>query len=157
MLLLLGARNVHSAPQEDDEEGEMGSQEFSLDVCRSMVALMDDDHSGKLGLDEFRALWILIRTWKNVFTAFDKDGSGYLNTSELRAALGCGGYQVNQHILKALVLRCGNDDGNIAFEDFIGCAVKLRTMIEIFKEKDTGNIGSAVFTIDEWLENTMYC
>ncbi|KAL3232013.1 hypothetical protein MRX96_023098 [Rhipicephalus microplus] len=110
----------------------------------------------KLGLDEFRALWILVRTWKNVFTAFDKDGSGYLNTFELRAALNSAGYQVNQHILKALVLRYGNDDGNIAFEDFIGCAVKLRTMIEVFKEKDTRNIGSAVFTIDEWLENTMY-
>lgn len=136
---------------------EIRSEQFSLDVCRSMVALMDDDHSGKLGLDEFRALWILVRTWKNVFTAFDKDGSGYLNTFGLRAALGSAGYQVNQHILKALVLRYGNDDGNIAFEDFIGCAVKLRTMIEVFKEKDTRKIGSAVFTIDEWLENTMYC
>ncbi|XP_077522325.1 calpain-B-like isoform X11 [Amblyomma americanum] len=135
---------------------EIRSEQFALDVCRSMVALMDDDHSGKLGLDEFRALWILIRTWKNVFTAFDKDGSGYLNTFELRAALNSAGYQVNQHILKALVLRYGNDDGNIAFEDFIGCAVKLRTMIEVFKEKDTRSIGSAVFTIDEWLENTMY-
>lgn len=144
------------APRENGDDDEIRSEQFSLDVCRSMVALMDDDHSGKLGLDEFRALWILIRTWKNVFTAFDKDGSGYLNTFGLRAALNSAGYQVNQHILKALVLRYGNDDGNIAFEDFIGCAVKLRTMIEVFKEKDTRNIGSAVFTIDEWLENTMY-
>ncbi|CAN8008823.1 unnamed protein product, partial [Ixodes pacificus] len=139
--------------------GQLRSEQFALDVCRSMVALMDDDHSGKLGLEEFRALWILIRTWKasNVFTAFDKDGSGYLSTFELRAALHSAGYLVNQHILKALVLRYGNDDGNIAFEDFIGCAVKLRTMIEVFKEKDPRNLGSAVFTIDEWLENTMYC
>ncbi|XP_072145508.1 calpain-A-like isoform X5 [Dermacentor andersoni] len=144
------------SPQENGDDDEIRSEQFSLDVCRSMVALMDDDHSGKLGLDEFRALWILIRTWKNVFTAFDKDGSGFLNTFELRAALNSAGYQVNQHILKALVLRYGNDDGNIAFEDFIGCAVKLRTMIEVFKEKDTRSIGSAVFTIDEWLENTMY-
>ncbi|XP_037500849.1 LOW QUALITY PROTEIN: calpain-A-like [Rhipicephalus sanguineus] len=144
------------SPRENGDDDEIRSEQFSLDVCRSMVALMDDDHSGKLGLDEFRALWIPIRTWKNVFTAFDKDGSGYLNTFELRAALNSAGYQVNQHILKALVLRYGNDDGNIAFEDFIGCAVKLRTMIEVFKEKDTRNIGSAVFTIDEWLENTMY-
>ncbi|KAL1417288.1 hypothetical protein MTO96_027019 [Rhipicephalus appendiculatus] len=144
------------APRENGDDDEIRGEQFSLDVCRSMVALMDDDHSGKLGLDEFRALWILVRTWKNVFTAFDKDGSGFLNTFELRAALNSAGYQVNQHILKALVLRYGNDDGNIAFEDFIGCAVKLRTMIEVFKEKDTRNIGSAVFTIDEWLENTMY-
>lgn len=145
------------AAVEDEGENEIRSEQFALDVCRSMVALMDDDHSGKLGLEEFRALWILIRTWKNVFTAFDKDGSGYLSTFELRAALHSAGYLVNQHILKALVLRYGNDDGNIAFEDFIGCAVKLRTMIEVFKEKDPRNLGSAVFTIDEWLENTMYC
>ncbi|CAN7999694.1 unnamed protein product, partial [Ixodes hexagonus] len=136
------------------------SDQFSLDVCRSMVALMDDDHSGKLGLEEFRALWILVRTWKASFgplTSYHFDGSGYLNTFELRAALHSAGYLVNQHILKALVLRYGNDDGNIAFEDFIGCAVKLRTMIEVFKEKDPRKLGSAVFTIDEWLENTMYC
>ncbi|XP_064483880.1 calpain-B-like isoform X3 [Ornithodoros turicata] len=141
----------------DEEDNEIKSDQFSLDICRSMVALMDDDHSGKLGLEEFRALWILIRTWKNVFTQFDKDSSGYLSTFELRAALQSAGYVVNTHILKALVLRYGNDDGNIAFEDFIGCAVKLRTMIEIFKEKDPRQMGSAIFTLDEWLEHTMYC
>ena len=37
---------------------------FSKDVCRSMVALMDVDRTGRLGLDEFVQLWKSIRTWK---------------------------------------------------------------------------------------------
>lgn len=37
---------------------------FSRDVCRSMVALMDVDMTGKLGLDEFIQLWKSVRTWK---------------------------------------------------------------------------------------------
>lgn len=136
---------------------ELKYEKFSLEACRSMIALMDEDRTGKLGLDEFRALWILVKTWKNVFTGFDRDSSGYLNMFELRAALTSAGFQVNQHTLRPLVLRYGDDDGNIAFDDFIGCAVKLRQMIEVFcQNKDPNNVQSAVFTLSEWLMNTMY-
>lgn len=37
---------------------------FSKDVCRSMIAMMDWDRSGKLGFEEFKKLWIDIRQWK---------------------------------------------------------------------------------------------
>ena len=37
---------------------------FTKDVCRSMIAMLDSDHSGKLGLDEFKNLWRDIQTWK---------------------------------------------------------------------------------------------
>lgn len=37
---------------------------FSKDVCRSMIAMLDSDHSGKLGLEEFKKLWSDILTWK---------------------------------------------------------------------------------------------
>lgn len=37
---------------------------FSKDVCRSMIAMMDWDRSGKLGFEEFKRLWIDIRQWK---------------------------------------------------------------------------------------------
>lgn len=37
---------------------------FSKDVCRSMIAMMDWDRSGKLGFEEFKKLWMDIRQWK---------------------------------------------------------------------------------------------
>ncbi|KAH9370778.1 hypothetical protein HPB48_014726 [Haemaphysalis longicornis] len=136
---------------------ELKFEKFSLEACRSMIALMDEDHTGKLGLEEFRNLWFIVKTWKNVFAEFDKHNSGHLKEFELRAALTSAGFQVNQHILRPLVLRYGNDDGNIGFDDFIGCAVKLKQMMEVFIEnKDPSNVECAVFTLSEWLMNTMY-
>lgn len=43
---------------------EMEKAGFSKDVCRSMIAMMDWDRSGKLGFEEFKKLWIDIRQWK---------------------------------------------------------------------------------------------
>lgn len=37
---------------------------FSKDICRSMIAMMDFDKSGKLGYEEFKSLWQSLRDWK---------------------------------------------------------------------------------------------
>lgn len=39
-------------------------QGFSKDICRSMVAMLDFDKSGKLGYEEFKELWKRICIWK---------------------------------------------------------------------------------------------
>jgi len=129
---------------------------FSRDVCRSMVAMMDIDHSGKLGLDEFIQLWKSIRTWKNVFKIYDHDKSGQLSSFELRRALTSAGYHVNNKVLEALVLRYGDKDGRIWFDDFIMCSVKLKAMIEIFKERDVDGKNLAEFSLEDWVEKTLY-
>lgn len=36
------------------------------------------------------------------------------------------------------------------------CAVKVKTMIEHFKEKDYNNDHQAVFTMDEWIAKALY-
>ncbi|CAL8090943.1 unnamed protein product [Orchesella dallaii] len=133
---------------------------FTRDTCRSMVALMDVDMSGKLGLDEFIQLWKSVRTWKSVFKMYDRDNSGYLSSFELRQALTSAGYSVNNNILQGLVLRYGDASGQIYFDDFIMCAVKLKAMIEIFKERQSAD-GSedektATFTLEEWVNKTLY-
>ncbi|XP_032453774.1 calpain-A isoform X9 [Nasonia vitripennis] len=108
---------------------EMNNQGFSKDVCRSMVAMLDTDHSGKLGFEEFKALWNDIRNWRAVFRLYDRDGSGYLSAFELRQALNSAGYRLNNHILNILVHRYGTKEGLISFDDYIMCAVRLKTMI----------------------------
>uniref|UniRef100_T1JCQ1 Calpain catalytic domain-containing protein n=1 Tax=Strigamia maritima TaxID=126957 RepID=T1JCQ1_STRMM len=129
---------------------------FGINLCRGIVAMMDQDHSGKLALEEFKTLWFNIATWKRVFKMYDENNTGSLTTFQLRSALASSGYHLNLHILKRLTLRYANKNNTMTFEDFIMCAVKLKTMIEVFKEKDPKGTNHATFQLDEWLKFTMY-
>lgn len=94
-----------------------------------MVAMLDIDQSGKLGLEEFRALLNDIAQWKAVFKLYDRDSSGKLSAFELREALNSAGYKLNNRILNALAHRYSSRDGMVAFDDFIMCSVKIKTMM----------------------------
>ncbi|XP_008471786.2 calpain-A isoform X4 [Diaphorina citri] len=129
---------------------------FSKDVCRSMVAMLDVDRSGKLGFEEFQQLWKDIRNWKSVFKMYDQENSGYLSPFELRQALTSAGYHLNNHILNILAHRYSGRDARISFDDFMMCAVRLKTMIDLFKARDPSSTNKATFTLEEWVENTLY-
>ncbi|XP_012522095.2 calpain-B isoform X6 [Monomorium pharaonis] len=129
---------------------------FSKDICRSMVAMLDTDHSGKLGFEEFKLLWNDIRKWRAVFKLYDRDESGYLSAFELRQALNSAGYRLNNHILNILVHRYGTKDGKITFDDYIMCTIRLKTMLDIFRERDPDQTHTATFTLEEWMEKTLY-
>ncbi|XP_031840305.1 calpain A isoform X4 [Nomia melanderi] len=135
---------------------ETNDRGFSKDVCRSMVAMLDVDHSGKLGFEEFKTLWNDIRKWRAVYKLYDKDESGYLSAFELRQALNSAGYRLNNHILNILVHRYGTKDGMVTFDDYIMCAVRLKTMIDIFRERDPDTTNTATFSMEEWIEKTLY-
>ncbi|XP_043232363.1 calpain-B-like isoform X12 [Amphibalanus amphitrite] len=129
---------------------------FSKDTARSMIALMDVDNSGKLGLEEFKTLWSSIRIWKTVFKQHDADGTGLLSAFELRSALNEAGYRVNNNLLNSLMHRYGDKDGNVAFDDFMACAVKLKTCMEIFRDRDPEKTNQAIFSLEDWIEYNMY-
>ncbi|XP_049291846.1 calpain-A-like isoform X1 [Anopheles funestus] len=129
---------------------------FSKDACRSMVAMLDEDGSGKLGLMEFQKLLADIARWKGVFKQYDNDQSGRISPFELRAALQSAGYTLNNHIINMLMHRYGSKEGEIWFDDFITCAVKIRTMFDIFKARDLSNRNEARFTLEEWITKTIY-
>jgi len=130
---------------------------FGKEVCRSMVAMMDEDRTGKLGHSEFKTLWTDIQIWKNTFQKYDRDGSGALSCLELRSALHTAGYRVNFRTLKTLVVRYGDRQSTLDFDDFIKCAVQLKTMIEAFKKRDPDNTNEATFTLNEYFDRTLYC
>ncbi|CAB3360376.1 Hypothetical predicted protein [Cloeon dipterum] len=143
----------------DTPIGQMFEQQFegfSKETCRSMVAMMDVDRSGKLGLEEFKILWMDVRNWRSVFKLYDTEKTGSLSAFELRQALNSAGYRLNNHILNILMHRYGTKEGRISFDDFIACAVRLRSMIDMFKERDPDNTNTAAFTLEEWVEKTVY-
>ncbi|XP_018579516.1 calpain-A isoform X2 [Anoplophora glabripennis] len=135
---------------------EMQMSRFSKDICRSMVAMLDIDRSGKLNYKEFRNLWTSLRQWKNAWILYDTDKSGTFSGFELREALNAAGYRLNNRILNVLMHRYGNKKGEINFDDFMMCTIKLKTMIDIFKARDEANTNIADFSLEEWLECTLY-
>ncbi|XP_037876069.1 calpain-A isoform X2 [Bombyx mori] len=121
---------VHlNQPQPYANAQELQGQGFSKDVCRSMIAMLDKDGSGGLGFEEFKSLWIDLRNWRAVFRLYDVERRGAVPASHLRDALHSAGYTVNAHVLNVLAHRYGTTDGYIQFDDFIMCAVRLKTMI----------------------------
>jgi len=56
---------------------------FSLKTCYKMIGIFDRDFSGTINLNEFNSLWNYINQWRNVFSAYDLDKSGFINEIEL--------------------------------------------------------------------------
>ncbi|BFF97517.1 calpain-B [Drosophila madeirensis] len=134
----------------------VGTDGFSKDAVRSMVAMLDKDRSGLLGFDEFEALLTDIAKWRAVFKLYDTRRTGSIDGFHLRGALNSAGYHLNNRLLNALAHRYGSREGQIPFDDFLMCAIKVRTFIEMFRERDTDNSDTAFFNLDDWLERTIY-
>ncbi|CAG9115014.1 unnamed protein product [Plutella xylostella] len=133
---------------------QLNGQEFSKDTCRSMVAMLDKDNSGGLGFEEFKTLWVDLRKWRAVFKLYDTDGRGAIPTYNLRDAFHAAGYTINARTLNVFAHRYSTG-GYVQFDDFIMCSVRLKSMIESFKGKSSGG-EYATFSLDEWLNRTVY-
>ncbi|XP_068730617.1 calpain-B-like isoform X1 [Montipora capricornis] len=136
----------------------MNSNLFSLEACRSMIAMFDRDKTGALGYSEFRGLWTILGMWKETFHAYDKDNSGDMNLYELRDALIHLGYQLSNNALSSIILRYHNKKGTIPFDIFIQILVRVIVMFDTFRRhviKRGGRSDKAVFTIDDFIESTL--
>lgn len=54
-----------------------------------------------------------------------------MRASELRSALKAANLQVSNKILRMIVLRFSNENGELDMEDFLHCCIKLKMMIGI--------------------------
>lgn len=129
---------------------------FSLESCRSMVAVMDADSTGRLGFEEFKYLWNKIKLWQCVYKRFDADKSGTINCQELPRAFEAAGYPLNDDLYRLLYRRYANESGDMDFDNYIACLVRLDAMLRSFKTLDKDNNGSIKVNIVEWLQLTMY-
>ncbi|XP_030763038.1 calpain-A-like isoform X2 [Sitophilus oryzae] len=131
-------------------------QGFSKDICRSMIAMVDFDMSGKLGLDEFQVLWTSLWAWKKAWQIFDPNHVGTISGFEFGEAISAAGYDVSNRVMNALMHRYGNKNRHIQFDDFLMSAMKIKTMIDIFEDYEDEKTQTAAFSIQEWLEKTLY-
>ncbi|XP_022099910.1 sorcin-like [Acanthaster planci] len=129
-------------------------QQFSLETCRVMIAMLDRDYSGKMGFSEFKELWTVINQWKQTFIAFDSDRSGTIDGHELANAIRSFGYNLTPSAVGVLLKRY-EKGGRITFDDFVSCAVRLRALTAIFQSRDAQRNGWANFQYDDFIRCTM--
>jgi len=128
---------------------------FSSETCRSLVAMMDVDRSGKLGYDEFKKLWHDLHVWETAFRNQDKGESGAFDSFQLRKSFHDIGINVSNHTFRALAQRYSHKDGKIYFDDYILCIARLTTMFDIYGEMSKGT-DKAQFNLDQFIQTTMY-
>ncbi|KAM3615801.1 uncharacterized protein V6R79_008075 [Siganus canaliculatus] len=109
------------------KHGGLKTDGFSIESCRSMVAVMDSDSTGKLGFHEFKYLWNNIKRWQGVYLSHDADGSGVICTRELKPAFKAAGFPLNDQLFKLIARRYTDEHGDMDFDNFIGC---LRSAVE---------------------------
>ncbi|KAM9270936.1 LOW QUALITY PROTEIN: calpain small subunit 1 [Cariama cristata] len=127
---------------------------FGLDTCRSMVAVMTAT-KGKLGFEEFKYLWNNIKKWQCIYKQFDTDCSGTIGVQELPGAFEAAGFRPPP-LWGVLGRRYGDEGGNLDFDNFISCLVRLDAMFRAFKSLDRDGSGQIRVSLQEWLQLTMY-
>ncbi|KAE8587384.1 hypothetical protein XENTR_v10021954 [Xenopus tropicalis] len=104
------------------------SSGFTLESCRSMIALMDTDGCGRLNLQEFYHLWQKIKQWQKIFLRFDSDQSGTISSFEMRNAINEAGFHLNNQLYDIITMRYANKRMDLDFDSFICCFVRLEGM-----------------------------
>ncbi|XP_005987850.1 calpain small subunit 1b [Latimeria chalumnae] len=136
--------------------GDLKTDGFSIESCRSMVAVMDTDATGKLGFEEFKYLWTNIKKWQGVYKQFDVDQSGTINAEELPGAFKAAGFRLNDQLYKMVGRKYSDENGNMDFDNFLSCLVRLDAMFRAFQTLDKDGNGTIQVNIKEWLQLTMY-
>ncbi|CAG5927929.1 unnamed protein product [Menidia menidia] len=138
------------------KHNEIKSDGFSLETCRSMIALMDTDGTGKLNLQEFKHLWNKIKQWQVIFQRYDKDKSCSISSFEMRNAVNDAGFHLNNQLYNILAMRYADEHLNIDFDSYICCFVRLEGMFRAFNAFDKDGDGVIKLNVLEWLQLTMY-
>ncbi|KAJ3607076.1 hypothetical protein NHX12_026591 [Muraenolepis orangiensis] len=130
-----------------DKHNKVKTDGFSLETCRSMIALMDTDGTGKLNLQEFKHLWSKIKQWQLIFKRYDQDKSCTISSFEMRNAVNDAGFHLNMQLYDILAMRYADEHLNIDFDSFICWA---------FNAFDKDGDGVIKLNVLQWLQLTMY-
>lgn len=154
---------INTVMQKNSKKGTFKG--FSLEACRSMVALTDASKSGKLDYEEFKTLWVAVRKWITAFKQFDRDNNGAFDLYELRLALSDAGYSLSSRLYQMLCVRYASKTLQVSLDDFVLMSVRLENMFKMWnahrkpsgsEPEQVGRTENAELNLNEWLMTTMY-
>ncbi|XP_051248392.1 calpain-1 catalytic subunit [Dicentrarchus labrax] len=150
----VGAEELQGILNDRILKGDLKSGGFTIDACRSMVALMDTSITGRLNGEEFIRLWKKIQTYKDIFFRTDVSHTGTLSLKELRNAIMASGMRISDDMLNLMALRYGSSSGVITLESFISLVLRFDCMNQIFRQLTDGM--TMTLQESEWMYISMY-
>ncbi|KAJ1108796.1 hypothetical protein NDU88_006166 [Pleurodeles waltl] len=126
------------------------TENFPLVSCQQAIALVDNN--GKLGLNEFKQLWSKIRSWELIFSVYDANRSGTMESNEIRLALKAAGFHLNNRLTEIITKRYGDELLRISLKGFLSCLVLLETTFRKCQALDKNKDGVLQLTREEWVE-----
>ncbi|XP_077990000.1 programmed cell death protein 6-like [Glandiceps talaboti] len=125
---------------------------FNPETCRLMISMFDKDHSGKIDIHEFSALWHYIQQWRGVYQQYDRDRSGRIDVNELHNAFTQMGYRLSAQFAQLVVTKYDRQArSQLKFDEFIQCCVLMKSLTDTFKQKDTAMAGSISVNYEEFM------
>ncbi|XP_078239967.1 calpain-14 [Pogona vitticeps] len=128
---------------------------FSLDACRSILALLDLNSTGTLSIQEFRSLWKKLLIYQEVFQKNDIHQTGALEQGELYTAMQEIGISLSNELCRLSTFRYGEPDLKIRFENFACLMLRVELMMEAFHNMSKDGKGMYLQE-SEWMMMTLY-
>ncbi|XP_068084937.1 peflin [Anabrus simplex] len=131
---------------------------FSDTACALMIGMFDQDRSGTIDVNEFQLLYNYINQWLSTFRTYDRDGSGYIDESELSQAFQQMGFRFSPEFIKFLVTRSDpQKHQRISVDQFIVICVQVQRFTEAFRTRDTELKGTITISFEEFLGVALSC
>ncbi|ORY88528.1 hypothetical protein BCR43DRAFT_466634 [Syncephalastrum racemosum] len=133
---------------------------FNIETVRTMVNMFDSDNTGTINFQEFAGLWKYIEDWKRCFQAFDQDGSGSIDRSEMLTAMRSFGYNLSDNFINLLIQKFDKygtvqnnaGKGDVTFDNFVQACVTVKTLTDSFRAFDKDNDGWIQINYENFLD-----
>ncbi|XP_017705548.1 PREDICTED: calpain-13 [Rhinopithecus bieti] len=153
----IDATQLHSLLNQELLTGPPGDM-FSLDECRSLVALMELKVDGRLDQEEYARLWNRLVHCQHVFQKV-QTSPGVLLSSDLWKAIEntdfLRGIFVSRELLRLVTLRYSDSVGRVSFPSLVCFLMRLEAMAKTFRNLSKDGKG-LYLTEAEWMNLVMY-
>ncbi|XP_060086184.1 sorcin-like [Ylistrum balloti] len=137
---------------------------WSRELCKVMVAMLDRSGDGFLQWEEFMELQQCLIAWYRMFQTHDMDRNNKADANELITVVkNQFRFNLSQECVTTLLKRFSYVEPNgrcvLSFDDFVTVCVKLRALTDAFRRRDQQQhgqeTGTSTFGYDDFLRCTM--
>lgn len=126
-------------------------KEFSIECCRSLIAMADEDRTGRLNYHQFKILFQWIMGTRKLYKSYENSQSWDMNSRDLKKAIRSLNYDIQKDTIDLIAMKYRNRQLRIDFDDFLQICARLRACHNSYASYQT--VGDS---FDEFLMHLIY-